>query len=167
MTEPRSLALPGHEQSTLLAQQWRVLGRAATLVAILTSPAVFLYLHKQQSWGLCWSIVHTIIANAALRGFVDLILRRVIPWPSLFGTDDPRLREEDVVNRRRAAFWGFWWKVLRLFLIIVLLVVIFRSFLRGWEAANPWATTQDVSSWAWHLRESFRSFASTGLIRPL
>ena len=24
MTEPRSLALPGHEQSTLLAQQWRL-----------------------------------------------------------------------------------------------------------------------------------------------
>ena len=41
-----------------------------------------------------------------------------------------------------------------------------RSFLRGWEAANPWATTQDVSSWAWHLRESFRSFASYGLILP-
>ena len=166
MTEPRSLALPGHEQSTLLAQQWRLLGRAATLVAVLTSPAVFLYLHKQQGWGIGWSIVLSIVAIAAFRGFVDLILRRVIPWPSLFGTDDPRLREEDVVNRRRASFWGFWWKVVRLFLIIVLLVVIMRSFLRGWEAANPWATTQDVGSWMWHLRESFRSFASYGLILP-
>src|SRR6188472_795895 len=118
MTEPRSLALPGHEQSTLLAQQWRVLGRAATFVAVLTSPAVFLYLHKQQGWGVGWSIVLSILAIAAFRGFVDLILRRVIPWPSLFGTDDPRLREEDVVNRRRAAFWGFWWKVVRAILFI-------------------------------------------------
>ena len=76
------------------------------------------------------------------------------------------MREEDVVNRRRASFWGFWWKVVRLFLIIVLIVLIMRSFLRGWEAANPWATTQDVGSWMWHLRQSFRSFASYGLILP-
>jgi ATP-dependent Zn protease len=37
----------------------------------------------------------------------------------------------------------------------------------GWEAANPWATTQDVGSWISHLRESFRSFASYGLILPI
>src|SRR5580765_1678544 len=166
MTEPRSLALPASEESTLLAQQWRLLSRAATLVAILTSPAVFLYLHKEKGWPIGWSIVLSIIAIATFRGFVDLVLRRAIPWPSLFGTDDPRLRAEDVVNRRRAAFWGFIWKLVRLFLIIVLIVVIMRSFLRGWEAANPWATTQDVGSWMWHLRQSFRSFASYGLILP-
>src|SRR6478752_7574378 len=90
--------------------------------------------------------LHDALPIATFRGFVDLVLRRVIPWPSLFGTDDPRLREEDVVNRRRAAFWGFIWKLVRLFLIIVLIVVIFRSFVHGWEAANPWATTQDVGS---------------------
>jgi hypothetical protein len=167
MTEPRSLALPASEESTLLAQQWRLLSRAATLVAILTSPAVFLYLHKEKGWPIGWSIVLSIIAIATFRGFVDLVLRRVIPWPSLFGTDDPRLRAEDVVNRRRAAFWGFIWKLVRLFLIIVLLCLIYRSLVNGWEAANPWATTQDVGSWISHLRESFRSFASYGLILPI
>ena len=167
MTEPRSLALPASEESTLLAQQWRLLSRAATFVAILTSPAVFLYLHKEKGWPIGWSIVLSIIAIATFRGFVDLVLRRVIPWPSLFGTDDPRLREEDVVNRRRAAFWGFIWKLVRLFLIVVLIALIYRSLVHGWEAANPWATTQDVGSWISHLRESFRSFASYGLILPI
>jgi hypothetical protein len=38
----------------------------------------------------------------AFRGMVDLLIRRMIPWPSLFGTEDSRLREEDVVNRRRS-----------------------------------------------------------------
>ena len=38
-------------------------------------------------------------------------MRRVIPWPSLFGTDDARLREEDVTNRRRAWTWRFWLKL--------------------------------------------------------
>jgi cell division protease FtsH len=167
MTEPRSLALPASEESTLLAQQWRLLSRAATFVAILTSPAVFLYLHKEKGWPIGWSIVLSIIAIATFRGFVDLVLRRVIPWPSLFGTDDPRLREEDVVNRRRAAFWGFIWKLVRLFLIVVLIAVIYRSLVHGWEAANPWAATQDVGSWISHLRDSFRSFASYGLILPI
>ena len=111
MTDPRSLALPAQEESTLLAQQWRVLARAATFVAILTSPAAFVYLHKQQGWAIGWSIARAILAVAAFRGFIDLILRRFIPWPSLFGTDDARLREEDVVNRRRASFWGFWWRL--------------------------------------------------------
>src|SRR6266496_1914519 len=124
MTETRSLALPGHEESTLLAQQWRVLGRAATFVAVLTSPAAFLYFHKHQGWNIGWSIFVSILLIAAFRGFVDLVLRRLIPWPSLFGTDDPRLREEDVVNRRRAAFWGFMWKLVRAFLVIVALCLL-------------------------------------------
>src|ERR1043165_9036412 len=102
MTDPRSLSLPGREKSTELAQQWRVLTRAATFVAILTSPAAFVYFHKQQGWGVGWSIVGAIRLIAAFRGFLDLVLRRFLPWPSLFGTEDPQLREEDVVNRRRA-----------------------------------------------------------------
>src|SRR5689334_14623745 len=29
----------------------------------------------------------------------------MIPWPTLFGTNDARLTEEDIVNRRRSWFW--------------------------------------------------------------
>ena len=141
-----------------------LLARAATFVAILTSPAVFLYLHKQQGWGIGWSIVLAIVAIAAFRGFVDLVLRRVIPWPSLFGTDDPRLREEDVVNRRRASFWGFWWRLVRLFLILVLIVVIIRSLsTRLGRRRTPGRRRQDVCSWIVALREPFRGFAQ---LRP-
>src|SRR3954451_25329261 len=133
MTDPRSLALPDEARSTQLAQQWRVLARAATFVAILTSPAVFVYLHKQQGWSIGWSIAGAIFLVAAFRGFIDLILRRFLPGPSLFGTEDPRLRHEDVVNRRRASFWGFAWRLVRLFLVIVLLVTLYRSLVYGWS----------------------------------
>ena len=62
-----------------------------------------------QTTTLCgWSITTV----AAFRGLIDLVLRRFIPWPSLFGTDDSRLKEEDVVNRRRAWFWRFWFRLL-------------------------------------------------------
>src|SRR5207253_8481407 len=96
MAERRSLVLPAAEESTLLAQQWRWLTRAATFVAILTSPAAFVWFHKQQGWSIGWSIAATIGTIAAFRGFIDIVLRRFIPWPSLFGTDDMRLKEEDV-----------------------------------------------------------------------
>src|SRR5919197_1583183 len=137
MTEAKSLALPAHEESTVLAQQWRWLGRAATLVAILTSPAVFVYFHKHEGWNIGWSVVVAILAIAAFRGFVDLVLRRVIPWPSLFGTDDARLRDEDVVNRRRVAFWRLIWLLVRAFVVVVLFTLVYRALIHGWGAANP------------------------------
>src|SRR5581483_8390139 len=73
------------EESIALASQLRRLARVATVVAVLTSPAAYFF----------------------FRGVVDLVIRRLIPWPSLFGTEDARLREEDVVNRRRAWTWRF------------------------------------------------------------
>ena len=39
------------------------------------------------------------------RGFADLIFRKLIPWPSLFGADSQQLRDEDVIGRRRAWYW--------------------------------------------------------------
>jgi hypothetical protein len=166
MTEPRSLALPGAEESTTLAQQWRLLSRAATFVAILTSPAVFLYLHKEKGWYVGWAIFASILLIGAFRGFVDLILRRVLPWPSLFGTDDPRLREEDVVNRRRAAFWGFWWKVVRLFLFIVASCLVYRALVHGWDAINPWTQTTAVVHWFIDLGPKVKGFGAYALILP-
>jgi ATP-dependent Zn protease len=40
----------------------------------------------------------------AFRGLVDVITRRLIPWPSLYNAD-PQLLEEDVIARRRAWYW--------------------------------------------------------------
>jgi cell division protease FtsH len=103
--------LSTNETSRLLADQWRRLTRAATLVAVLTSPAVFVWLHEIVGWSLLWSLVGTFFAVIGFRGFVDLVFRRSIPWPSLFGSDSQQLRQEDVVNRRRVWFWRFWLKV--------------------------------------------------------
>jgi cell division protease FtsH len=100
--------LPAGEASRLLGDQWRRLARAATFVAVLTSPAVFVWLTEVQGWSLLWSLVGTFFAVIAFRGMVDLVFRRAIPSPSLFGSDSQKLREEDVVNRRRVWFWRFW-----------------------------------------------------------
>jgi ATP-dependent Zn protease len=142
MTDPRSLALPAQEESTLLAKQWRTLARAATFVAVLTSPAAFVWFHKQQGWGIGWSIVGTIATVAAFRGLIDLVLRRFIPWPSLFGTDDARLKEEDVVNRRRAWFWRFWFRVAWLVFLVITAVYFVKLLVHG-PNSTTWPATAD------------------------
>jgi hypothetical protein len=164
MTDPRSLALPDREQSTELAKQWRVLTRAATFVAILTSPAVFVWLHKHHGWSIGWSIVGAVGLIAAFRGFLDLILRRFLPWPSLFGTEDARLRDEDVVNRRRASFWGFAWRLVRLFLIAVLIVWLYRSLVYGWS--DPIHVAKATFHWIAHVPSRLRAYAPFLAILP-
>src|SRR5436305_158293 len=93
------------ETHAALGDQWRALRRAATFVALLTTPALFLWLHVHAGISIGWSIVATALAAMAFRGGMDLVFRRFIPWPSLFGTDNLRLAEDDVLNRRRAWFW--------------------------------------------------------------
>jgi ATP-dependent Zn protease len=94
-----------------LADQWRAFGRAATLVALLTAPAVFLLYYLQLDIGFGWSLLATALTVAAMRGFVDIVTRRYIPWPSLFGDEGQQLKEADIVGRRRIHAWRrllFW-----------------------------------------------------------
>ena len=99
------VGLPSGEATKELTLQWRRLIRTATAVAVLTSPVAFIWFTEQAglSWG--WALFWTFIAVIAFRGLMDIVLRRMIPWPSLFGSDEPRAREEDIVNRRRAWYW--------------------------------------------------------------
>src|SRR6266511_1689336 len=146
MAQPgRSLTLPSQQESAELARQWRVLTRAATFVAILTSPAAFVYLHKQLGWSVGWSIAGAFGIVAAFRGFIDLVLRRFIPWPTLFGVEDRNLQDDDVINRRRAWFWRFWYRVVA-FVVILITIVWIKRLLVGtggawWDAAH--------GSWTW------------------
>ena len=99
------------ESHAVLSRELRRLTRAATFVAIMTSPLAFYWFHHHNGWSVGKSLLITALCVIVFRGLVDILVRRVIPWPSLFGTDDARLREEDVTNRRRAWTWRFWLKL--------------------------------------------------------
>jgi ATP-dependent Zn protease len=101
-------SLRSSEESVALAGQLRRLTRVATVIALATSPAAFFWFHNSEKMGVGKSIVITAGCVIAFRGLVDLVIRRMIPWPSLFGTEDSRLREEDIVNRRRSWTWRFY-----------------------------------------------------------
>jgi cell division protease FtsH len=113
------------ELSSELAGQWRRLTRAATFVALLTAPAVVLWLSQTEGWSWFWSIVAGLFLVVVFRGLIDLVFHRLIPRPSLFGLESAQLREEDVVARRRIWFWRFWVKTT---IVVTLIVVPFYLF---------------------------------------
>src|SRR5437588_3020944 len=108
MAAAEPVIAPGAQiDSEELAGQWRRFGRAATLVALLTTPSLFIWFYSIKGYALLWSLLLTFLVVIAARGVLDVLMRRVIPWPSLFGTTDMRRREQDIVDRRRAWFWRF------------------------------------------------------------
>ncbi len=94
------------ESSSELASQWRRLTRAATAVALITAPAVVVWLNQTEGWSWFWSILATLGLVVCFRGVIDILFHRLIPRPSLFGLESQQLREEDVVTRRRVGFGG-------------------------------------------------------------
>ena len=115
------------EISRELASSWRRLTRAATFVALLTSPALVAFFMRQNHWPLWKALIVTLVIVGAFRGLLDLLFRRFIPWPSLFGLESQQHREEDVLARRRAWFWSFWFRLGFVFVTIVTVVWIFQG----------------------------------------
>src|SRR5437016_14632541 len=130
--QPTSFA--SSEDARELAASWRKLTRAATFVAVLTSPALVVFFMRQDNWPFWKALVVTLLIVVAFRGLVDLLFRRMIPWPSLFGLESQQHREEDVLGRRRAWFWHFWFRIgVTVALIVTVLWLFpggcgFRSF---------------------------------------
>ena len=104
------------ESHAILSRELRRLTRVATIVAVLASPSVFYWFHHHNGWAS--ESRSSSPSSSAWRsaGSWTSSIRKVIPWPSLFGTDDTRLREEDIVNRRRAWTWRLYLRVAKLVL---------------------------------------------------
>jgi cell division protease FtsH len=132
MTTNATAVPPRPTSSQELTDQWRALTRAATFVAVLTAPAAFLWLHNHQGMRLRYALLLTLLEVAGFRGLVDVVFRRFLEWPSLFGTDSPELRAADVVARRRSSFWRTTWRtVWRLVVVITLAWIVLDFFGHG------------------------------------
>ena len=132
------------EQSIELARQWRLLVRAATVVAVLTSPVAFIWFRVQLGWAIWLSAIATFLLVVAFRGLVDLVFRHFIPWPSLFGTDAPELKEEDVIARRRAWFWRRAWRLAAVFVFVISIIWLYR--VGTGHSTTWWGTAGDLFS---------------------
>jgi cell division protease FtsH len=105
-----------------LAAEWRRLGRAATFVALLTAPAFFLILFDSERLGLLLSLIITLAAVVIFRGLVEVVARKLIPSPSLYGADQ-RLMQQDLVARRRYWFWRTKFRRLPMWILAVLVLL--------------------------------------------
>ena len=120
---PPSLKPRMSQEATALAYEWRKLTRAATAVAVLTSPAWFLVFWKANHWDWYWAALATFVGVIAFRGAVDVISHKLIPTPNLYGAQS-ELLEEDIVARRRVWYWRtrfrrLFWLALSLFVLLV------------------------------------------------
>jgi ATP-dependent Zn protease len=91
-------------ENAQLAREWRRLSRAATFVALLTSPVLFILLYRTDGWSVIGALIGTFIGVIAFRGLIDIAAHRLIPRPSLQGVDQAELTE-DARARRRLWYW--------------------------------------------------------------
>ncbi len=108
-----------NEHAAALAHEWRRLTRAATVVALMTAPAFFVILLDSNHLGLIPALIVTVIAVVLFRGCVEVVVRKLIPSPSLYGAD-PSLRQDDLVARRRYWFWRGWLRRIPVIILVLL-----------------------------------------------
>src|SRR5215210_7606771 len=117
-----------------LAREWKRLGRAATVVAVLTSPVLFVLLHSGLEWSVLGSLLGTIAGVAIFRGLIDVVAHRFIPAPTLYGAE-AELKEDDVVSRRRVWYWRKKfrnvWRLAVTLAVLVAIAMVYNSFANG------------------------------------
>jgi ATP-dependent Zn protease len=147
--------LRSSEESVALARQLRRFARVATIVAVLTSPGAYFWFRHSAGYSAGKSLMLTILCVGAFRGLIDLITRRMIPWPSLFGTEDARLREEDVVNRRRSWTWRFFYRVLIFVAAIFTIIWLWKVLTApAGTTVTWWGSASEITNKVSHLLHS-------------
>jgi SpoVK/Ycf46/Vps4 family AAA+-type ATPase len=127
---PTPLQRRVNAQAISLAGEWRRLGRAATFVAVLTSPACFITLNGFYGIAVPWALLLTFIIVVAFRGFVDVLAHKLIPAPSLYGAES-ELKAQDVISRRRVWYWRTKFRRWTVILVLALLLLGGLSLLLG------------------------------------
>jgi cell division protease FtsH len=119
---------PINEHASALAHEWRRLTRAATAVALLTAPAFFLVLYDTNHLSVAASIIITVIAVVMFRGLIEVIVRKWIPWPSLWNAESG-LKDDDIVARRRYWYWRSKFRRLPMLILILLILLVLCQLL--------------------------------------
>ncbi|MGI8411227.1 MAG: AAA family ATPase [Solirubrobacteraceae bacterium] len=119
---------PINEHASSLAYEWRRLTRVATGVALCTSPVFFLLLYQSDHLGLVVSLILTAIAVVAFRGLVEVVVRKLIPTPSLYGAGES-VRQDDLIARRRYWYWRTKFRRVPMYVALVLaLLALCQAF---------------------------------------
>jgi len=148
------------ESHAVLTRELRRLTRVATIVAVLASPSVYYWFHHHSGMSAGKAVFWTFVSVLVFRGAAEILIRRVIPWPSLFGTDDARLREEDIVNRRRAWTWRWFFR----WVIRILVVITFVFLVQYWVKPAGTVTWVGTATAFGHKLHSLTSAGNLALL---
>jgi cell division protease FtsH len=123
-----------NDSALALAREWKRLGRAATLVAVLTCPVLFVLLYQGLEWSFLGALLGTIAGVAIFRGLIDVLAHRFIPAPTLYGAED-ELKHDDVVSRRRLWYWRKKFRNVWRFVVtaaaLIGIAMVYNSFATG------------------------------------
>src|SRR2546423_5521077 len=120
---PPRMRGPINEHASALALEWRRLTRAATAVALLTAPAFFLVLFNTNHLSVVAALIVTVLAVLIFRGLVEVVARKLIPSPSLYGAEEG-LKDEDIIARRRYWYWRTKFRRVPLYVLVLLLLLL-------------------------------------------
>ncbi len=146
---PPSTTIAPDRPGADLRRQWRTLGRAMLVVALLTSPGVFVYFAVARDLHPVRALLYTVLAVAAVRGVMEVVARRFLPTPILFDDDSDRARRKDATDRRRWWTWRWWVRLVWRALILITIVWLLRTVLLG---AESWL---DSATW---LKDTLTGF---------
>ncbi len=111
-----------NQDASALALQWRGLTRVATAVALLTSPVFFLVLYETDHLSFAGALIITALAVIVFRGLVEVVSRKLIPSPSLYGADES-LKQDDIVARRRYWYWRTKFRRLPVYIVLIAILL--------------------------------------------
>jgi ATP-dependent Zn protease len=140
---------PLNRHSAALAHEWRGLGRIATAVAVFTAPTVLIDMYHVNHLRLWLSILITVVSVIVFRGAVEVLSRRLIPSPSLYGVTDAAMRKDDLIARRRYWYWRAKFRRLPIYALIVLGFFAIMQALLAFAGVSapffdPWPGLQQI-----------------------
>ncbi len=98
-------------------------------------PAFFLVLYDTDHLGVAAAVIITVIAVIAFRGLVEVVVRKLIPSPSLFGAHES-LKQDDIVARRRYWYWRTKFRRVPIYLAILALLLLLCQLLFSFAGIN-------------------------------
>jgi ATP-dependent Zn protease len=74
------------------------------------------------------SVIVTVLAVLLFRGLVEVVARKLIPWPSLYGADES-LKVDDLIGRRRYWYWRTKFRRIPILILFVLFLLVLCQLL--------------------------------------
>lgn len=104
------------ETRAVIRAKWATLTNFLTIVALLFWPTFFFETHMTLGAPWWWAVTAAFVGVAAVRGGMDLVARKLLPWPTLFDAPEESAKVQDALARKRFNYWKAKYKLAYLIL---------------------------------------------------